>query len=294
MTSPATAHPISTEQRFRVMQEYVNGPHGPMRSWASEPRQGLPILFIHGYGAMIDHWKRIVRPMARQHSFYAIDLYGFGESARPNGKPSKERWADQAATFVRDVIGEPAVIVGHSMGGVVATEFARRHADLTRALVLVNSSGMQLYERPMSQTDRFLMGMIGAPLLGEALAGVFANPWGVRQSLLSAYHNKERVTDDLVEMFSTPLRKYGSASYLAVSRNTPSIIIEARAGEITAPALLIWGAEDRSIPPSDAEALKKLALPQAEIKILPDTGHCPFDENPTQFCDALLPWLARL
>jgi pimeloyl-ACP methyl ester carboxylesterase len=265
-----------------------------MRSWTSEPRQGLPILFIHGYGAMIDHWKRIVRPVARRHSFYAIDLYGFGESARPNGTPSKERWADQAAAFVREVIGEPAVIVGHSMGGVVATEFARRHAGLTRALVLVNSSGMQLYERPMTQTDRFLMGMIGAPLLGEALAGVFANPWGVRQGLLSAYHNKERVTDELVEMFSAPLRKYGSASYLAVSRNTPRIIIDARDGEITVPALLIWGAEDRSIPPSDAEALKKLALPQAEIKILPDTGHCPFDETPERFCDALIPWLENL
>lgn len=282
---------VATERRYSVTEQYLTGQHGPMRYWASEPRQGLPILFIHGYGALINHWKRIVRPVARQHSFYAIDLYGFGYSARPAGTPSKERWADQAATFVREVIGEPAVIVGHSMGGVVATEFARRHAGLTRALVLVNSSGMQIYERPMSQTDRFLLGMIGAPLVGETLAGVFANPWGVRQGLLSAYHIKERVTDDLVEMFSAPLRKYGPASYLAVSRNTPSIVIEARAGEISAPSLLIWGAEDRSIPPSDAEALKKLALPQAEIKILQDTGHCPFDETPELFCDALLPWL---
>ncbi|NTW97679.1 MAG: alpha/beta hydrolase, partial [Oscillochloris sp.] len=58
--------------------------------------------------------------------------------------------------------------------------------------------------------------------------------------------------------------------------------------------LLIWGAEDRSIPPSDAEAIKQRVIPQAELAILPDLGHCPFDEDPEAFCGALLPWLGRL
>jgi pimeloyl-ACP methyl ester carboxylesterase len=296
MTTQDTASP--TEQRYSVSEHYLAGEHGQTRYWASQPKHGLPVVFIHGYAAMVDHWKRIVRPVASEHTFYALDLYGFGSSARPTGTPTKERWAKQVAAFIREVVGEPAVVVGHSMGGVVATEVARRYPELARGLVLVNSSGMQASERPPSQFDLLMLAAIGAPLLGETVANLFTNPlsleWSIRQGLMSAYHRKERVTPELIETFSAPLRKHGASSYLAVSRNFQGLTIDAKAGEVMAPALLIWGAEDRSIPPSDAEAIKKRVLPQAELAILPDSGHCPFDETPELFCDALLPWLARL
>lgn len=283
-----------TERRYSVTERTMEGPHGPVRYWASAPRHGLPVLFIHGYGALIEHWRPIMRPVARRHTFYAIDLYGFGYSARPAGAPTKERWADQVAVFLRTVVGGPAVVVGHSMGGVVASEVARRYPDLARALVLVNSSGMQPYERPLTQTDRLMLDMVGAPLVGEALAGIFGNEWGVRQGLLASYHRKERVTPELVRTFAGPVQRYGAGSYLAVTRNSPNLVIELQKGEYEGPALLIWGEEDRSIPPSDGEAIRRLILPQAELRLLRDSGHCPFDETPEAFADALLPWLDRL
>ncbi len=292
-TTTTTTAP-ATERRYAISEHYVDGPQGPMRYWASEPRHGLPVVFIHGYGALIEHWRPIMRPVARRHSLFALDLYGFGYSARPAGPPSREGWANQVATFLDRVVGGPAVVVGHSMGGVVASEVARRHGALTRALVLVNSSGMQPYERPLTPTDRLLLNVIGAPLVGETMAGIFANEWGVRQGLLASYHRKERVTPELVQTFAGPLRRFGAGSYLATTRNATNLVIEMRPGEYTGPALLIWGAEDRSIPPSDAEAIKRLFLPQAEISVLSDSGHCPFDETPEAFCDALLPWLERL
>lgn len=282
-----------TEQRYSISEHYLEGPEGYMRYWASEPRHGLPLVFIHGYGALIEHWRPIMRAVARHHSLFALDLYGFGYSARPGGAPTKERWAEQVAAFITKAAGEPAVVIGHSMGGVVATEVARRYAHLTRALVLVNSSGMQPYERPMTPTDRLLLNVIGAPLVGETVAGIFANEWGVRQALLSAYHRKERVTPELVRTFIGPLRRFGFGSYLAATRNATNLVIQMQPGEYAGPTLLIWGAEDRSIPPSDAEAIRHRFLPQAEITILPDSGHCPFDETPEAFCAALLPWLER-
>ncbi len=288
----------STEQRYNVSEGYLAGDFGQTRYWASQQQQGLPVVFIHGYAAMIDHWQRIIRPVAREHAFYALDLYGFGYSARPSGTPTRERWAKQVADVIREVVGGPAVVVGHSMGGVVAIEVARRYPELTRGLVLVNSSGMQVTERPPSQLDLMVLAALGAPLIGETVASLFTNPlsvdWSVRQGLLSAYHRKEQVTNDLVESFIAPLRTYGPYSYLAVSRNFRGLVIDAQAGEITAPSLLIWGAEDRSIPPSDAEVIKRRVIPHAELAILPGTGHCPFDETPDLFCDALLPWLGRI
>lgn len=179
-------------------------------------------------------------------------------------------------------------------GGVVSAQLARAYPDLVKALVLVNSSGAQLQARPLSLIDRLMLDAIGAPLIGETLAGVFGNRWGVRQGLLSAYHRKECVTPELVETFSGPLRRYGAGSYLKVSREFANLVLDLTPGEIQAPTLLIWGAEDQSIPPAHAEIIKKRMIPHAEIKIIPDSGHCPFDETPQAFLDILLPWLRQL
>lgn len=281
-------------RRFEIREEYRSGPDGLTRAWISSPQQGLPVLLIHGYGALIEHWRPVMRPIASEHTLYAIDLYNFGYSARPAGRPSRERWAAQAAAFIRDTIGQPAVVVGHSMGGVVSAQLARSYPDLVKALILVNSSGAQLQARPLSPIDRLMLDAIGAPLIGETLAGVFGNRWGVRQGLLSAYHRKECVTPELVETFSGPLRRYGAGSYLKVSREFANLVLDLTPGEIQMPTLLIWGAEDQSIPPAHAEIIKNRMIPHAEIKIIPDSGHCPFDETPQAFLDILLPWLRQL
>jgi pimeloyl-ACP methyl ester carboxylesterase len=283
-----------TVRKFEIREEYHSGPDGFMRVWKSSPVQGLPVLLIHGYGALIEHWRPIMRPIASEHTLYAIDLYYFGYSARPSGRPSRERWAAQAAAFIRDVIGQPAVVIGHSMGGVVSVHLARAYPEQVQALVLVNSSGAQLQARPLNAFDRLMLDAIGSPFIGEALAGVFGNRWGVRQGLLSAYHRKECVTPELVETFSGPLRRYGAGSYLKVSREFTNLVLDLKPGEIRQPTLLIWGAEDRSIPPAHAEIIKQRMIPHAEIKIIPDSGHCPFDETPQAFLDILLPWLRQV
>lgn len=290
----STTTASTTGRKFEIREEYRSGPDGPMRAWISSPQHGLPILLIHGYGALIEHWRPVMRPIAAEHTLYAIDLYYFGYSARPAGRPSRERWAAQAAAFIRDTIGQPAVVVGHSMGGVVSAQLARAYPELVKALILVNSSGAQLQARPLSAFDRLMLDAIGAPLIGEALAGVFGNRWGVRQGLLSAYHRKEQVTPALVETFSGPLRRYGAGSYLKVSREFANLVLDLQPGEIRMPTLLIWGAEDQSIPPSHAEIIKNRMIPDAEINIIPDSGHCPFDETPQEFLDILLPWVRRL
>jgi pimeloyl-ACP methyl ester carboxylesterase len=295
MTSTATAAAEpAAGRRFSISEQTIAGPHGGIRSWASAPRHGLPVLLIHGYGALIEHWRPVMRPLVREHTLFALDLYGFGFSARPAGLSTRERWAEQVSFFIREVIGEPAIVVGHSMGGVVATETARSFPELVRGLVLVNSSGMQPYARPLSATDRLLLDALGTPLLGGVAAGLFANPWGVRQGLLASYHRKERVTDELVRTFAAPLRRFGAESYLNTTRNAENLVITLKAGEFTKPALLIWGEEDQSIPPSDAAKIKELVLPQAEIRLLTQSGHCPFDETPEAFLEALLPWLRTL
>lgn len=265
-----------------------------MRYWSSTPHHGQPILLIHGYGAMIEHWRRVMRPIARHHTMYALDMYGFGYSTVPRVAPSKYLWADQIATFVRTVVQQPVIIVGHSMGGMASAQFARDYPDLVQRLVLVNNTGLMPQEgaTPSSPTDRLLFQMIRAPLMGEMLAGVLTQPWSVRNNLLRAYHRKEMVTDELVQTFYAPLRRPGAIPfYLSVSRNFQSFLLDIQPGEIQVPTLLLWGAEDWSLPPSFATTYREQMVPQADIQFIPESGHCPFDETPEAFYQALLSWV---
>jgi pimeloyl-ACP methyl ester carboxylesterase len=287
----------STETSIRrtITERYLEGQRGPMRFWESSPAGGPPLLLIHGYGAMIEHWRPVMRPIAAQHTLYALDLYFFGRSAIPQEPPSRRLWAEQAAELITTVCTEPVVVVGHSMGGVAACQLAHDFPQLVRGLALVSSSGMIDPSRPPSAWDSAFFDLVSAPGLGELVAGLAANPIAARQGLLNAYHRKERVTPELVARFAEPLaRPGGSAAYLAVTRAFRRLLLDLEKGSITAPALLIWGEHDRSLPPSLAQLFKERLLPQAEIAILKDAGHCPFDETPEAFLDALLPWAARL
>jgi pimeloyl-ACP methyl ester carboxylesterase len=280
---------------YSIEEAFFKGHYGNMRYWHSSPQQGLPVLLIHGYGALIEHWRAVMRPIARRHSLFALDLHYFGQSAIPPEPPSRTLWANQCAEFITSICGGPAVVIGHSMGGMVAAELAQRYPQLVRGLVLVASTGLNDPQNQPSAFDNLMFSMAGAFGVGELLSGVFANDWGVKQGLLAAYYRKEKVTPDLVELFARPLRRPGGrAAYLAVTRSFGKFFLDAKPGDIACPALLIWGEHDRSVPPALAHYFKRTLLPQADVHIIPDTGHCPFDETPQAFCDILLPWMQKI
>jgi pimeloyl-ACP methyl ester carboxylesterase len=275
------------------MEEHtLDGPYGIVRYWIARERRGLPLLLIHGYGALIEHWQCLL-PLLHEHTPCAIDLYNFGYSARLNVAPTLEAWIEQAAHVIEHVLGEPAVVVGHSLGGMVTARLALDYPHLVRSIVLVNSMGL-----PMQQPSPFehaLFGAIRAPVVGDLLANVIANSWAVRRGLKHAYHNPKTVTPELVEAFSGPLRKPGGArGYLAVTRALHKLALDVQPGDIQQSALLVWGQEDQAMPADLAARFHREIVPQAKVQIIPETGHCPFDENPQVFAGALLPWLSRL
>lgn len=279
---------------YTITERWLDGLHGPMRYWESAPQQGLPVLLIHGYGGLIEHWRRIMRPLAARHSVFGLDLYGFGHSARLREPPSRQIWASQLAEFVSVACPGPVVVVGHSLGGMVAAQFAHDYPQFTRGLVLVSSVGLADPANPHSTGEDPFFRLTGTDGIGEVLIELVRNRWVTRQALLTAYHNKACVTPELVDTFAEPLLRYGARSYLAVTRAFPNLFLDFARGAVTAPSLLIWGEQDHSVPVGMARLFKQQLLPQAEIRTIPATGHCPFDETPGPFLDALLPWLDQL
>ena len=186
---------------------------------------GPAVILIHGFGASWRHWRKNIPALAANCRVYAIDLIGFGGSAKP--KPGEkitytlETWGQQVADFCQEVVGEPAFLVGNSIGCIVAMQAAVISPDMALGTALLNCSLRLLHDRKrvtLPWLKRF-----GAPMLQNFLAiqavGDFffnrlAQPKTVKKILLQAYANGETVTDELVDILMTPAKDPGETKLL--------------------------------------------------------------------------------
>lgn len=273
---------------------YAEGAHAHFRCLAiGKPSSQAPLLFIHGYGAMIEHWRHNLHFFAAHRQVFAIDLLGFGESEKPNAPYGLPLWAEQIRFFLQHQKLEKVVLIGHSMGGATSLWFAHHHPEQVESLVLVDASG--IFPDEINPLERLLYRAVGSPLIGEAMFGLLANAFGARQSLVPTYYDVSKVTDDLVEQFAKPLRSSGAIyAYLAPSRYPERFMLNAlpRPCHFKGKTLIVWGRYDMAFPPEKILPKFKELLPQAEEVIIENTRHCPHDEEPHAFNTALANFLA--
>lgn len=279
----------------RMVERWLNGEYGPMRYWVSVPQHGLPVLLIHGYGSLIDYWGDVMPAVARSSTCYALDLYGFGYSAPLAAAPSRQVWSDQVADFIQRVIHRPVIVIGHSLGGVIAAQVASDYPHLVRGLVLINSTGLPNTSALYAWHERMFFQFICMPYIGEVLSIVFGGPLGVWRFLVVLYYRRDRIRREIISMLSGPLRQPQAGLFrLRVLRAYEELTLQLKPGDVTAPTLLLWGAQDRAFPLWVAHVLRQQMFPQAELAVIPESGHCPFDETPEAFCAILLRWIEEL
>ncbi|NTW55982.1 MAG: alpha/beta fold hydrolase [Chlorobiaceae bacterium] len=234
-----------------------------------------PLLFIHGYGAMLEHWNRNIPEFAGNYKIYAMDLIGFGKSQKPNVRYRLELFAAQIEAIMKLKGLDSVIIVGHSMGAASGIYFAHHMPEKVRALILANPSG--LFGDTMDGMTNVFFGLIGSPVIGEVLFSAFANPVGVSQSLLPTYYNQNRVDLKLINQFSQPLRDKGALhSYLSPSKRPQDFRLDnlPKPSNYKGNAFLVWGAEDTALPPQKIIPEFQELLPQAGAFIIPKASHC--------------------
>jgi pimeloyl-ACP methyl ester carboxylesterase len=265
-----------------------------MRYWVSAPSTGIPIVLLHGFSSLLEHWNRTLPYLTPHHTCYALDLYGFGHSAQLPDVPPLDLWTGQVEHFLHEVVGEPAVLVGNSLGGMVAAQLARDAPALVRGVVLVDAIGLPNAADFYPLAERLFYRIIQVPHVGEAMAGVLGGSFGVLQFLHVFYHRWQYITANLVEALSGPLCYPGAALFrLGFLRAMQHFTLDIAPGDVTAPTLLLWGMRDKVLPPAIAHQFQRQMFPAASLKFLPDAGHCPFDETPELFCAILLTWLQQ-
>ena len=99
------------------------------------------MVLIHGFGGSSGHWRKNIPELAVSHQVYAIDLVGFGFSDKPSPEGfdyTFENWADQVLSFIQEVIGDAAILVGNSIGCIVALQAAVRSPELCLGVAILD------------------------------------------------------------------------------------------------------------------------------------------------------------
>lgn len=272
--------------------------------------EGPAVVLVHGFGASWWHWRFNIPVLAQVARVYAIDLIGFGSSAKP--KPgttlqpgeqipySFETWGQQIADFCREVVGEPVFLVGNSIGCIAAMQAAVYAPDMVLKVALLNCSLRLLHDRKRVTLPWYRR--FGAPLVQKLLSfapisqfffNQLAKPKTVRKILLQAYAHPEVVTDELVDILMAPAHDTGAlAVFVAFTAYAQGPLPEDLLEVLPCPAIMLWGSADPWEPIELGRELAK--FPQVEEFIpIEGVGHCPQDEAPEIVNPILQDWIGR-
>ena len=260
------------------------------------------LLLVHGFGASTDHWRYNIPVLAKTHAVHAIDLLGFGRSAKPAelayGGPL---WRDQLLAYVQERIGRPTVIAGNSLGGFAALAAGAELKQDCAGVVLLNAAGpFSDEQQPPKGWGAIARQSIGSallksPVLQRLLFENLRRPATIRRTLNQVYVDKTNVDDWLVESIRRPSLDPGAfgvfRTVFDIPRGQP---LDELFAELTAPLLLLWGMRDPWINAPGRRATFQRYAPAATTEVVLDAGHCPHDEVPDQVNASLLDWLAGL
>lgn len=267
--------------------------------------RGTPLVLIHGFGASSDHWRKNIPALATQHRVYALDLLGFGKSVKPfPGQPlpyTFDTWGQLVVDFCQEVVGAAAVLVGNSIGCIVAMQAAVMAPDAVLGLALLDCSLRLLHDRKRatlpwyrSAPTPLIQALLGVRLFGRFFFYRLARPQVVRRVLTQAYGRKEAVTDELVNLLLAPAQDPGAPDvFLAFVRYSQGPLPEDLLPQLTCPVLLVWGTADPWEPIALGRALAEFPAVEQFIP-LEGVGHCPQDEAPELVNPLLLDWVAHL
>lgn len=240
------------------------------------------LLLIHGMAGSSETWRAVVPQLSTKYRVVAPDLLGHGQSAKPRSDYSLGAFA----VLLRDLLDElgisRATVVGQSLGGGVAMQFAYQHRDYCQRLVLISSGGLG----PEVGWTLRLLSAPGAELLLPAIAP--PPVVNVGNKLRSWFSGSGIQSPRGAEMWSAYSSLADPQTRQAFLRTLRSVV-DYRGQSVSAlnrlhltsdlPTMVIWGDQDRIIPIEHAYAVHA-ARPDCRIEVLDGVGHFPHVERP--------------
>lgn len=246
-----------------------------------EAGQGEVIILLHGTTLSGPSWYPIIDHLAKKYRVIAPDMIGHGESDKPDAPYTRAYFAKWLKEFMAALNIDKATMVGSSLGGAIATEFALTFPDLTHKLILVNSSALNV----LNPGWGFLKGLIG---LHEELSIV--NSLGLLNFLV---YDLQKIDLNMgIYTYLVIASPDGAKAFKSGGLRANSQILPARLKSNQVPTLLLWGADDEAFPLKHAqESIQWIS--NSELVSMPDTKHLPFFDKPAEFSDIVLKFLKK-
>jgi len=249
------------------------------------PKDAPALILLHGFGASLDTWEPWAVVLSERYRVIRFDLPGFGLT----GPDPEQNYADQRAMAIlaalMDRLGiQRASLIGNSLGGRIAWNFAAAYPARVDRLVLISpdgfaSLGFEYGKKPvLPALLKLLPYTMPRFMLRMNLAVAYADPKRLTCATLTRYDDMMRAPGDRAAMLDRMQQ---------VMLEDPAPVLRT----IQAPTLILWGERDKMIPFSNAADYLR-DIPHARLAPLPDLGHVPFEEAPAESLPPVLAFLA--
>jgi pimeloyl-ACP methyl ester carboxylesterase len=246
--------------------------------------EGECVVLIHGFSDNMNMWFGQVGEFSQKHRVLTYDVRGFGETERADAVYSMELFADDLRELMRALGIERACVLGYSMGGRIALEFALKYPEMTTGIIFANSGIGDAPKPDMVERRKMMAGVLeqgDINMIAEIMTvASFSPDFGQRDPDMFAKYKEIKLQND-------------PADYLKVMQvlvdaldNPPDL------AQLTCPTLIIAGDQDGLMEPEAVDHMKS-AIADAEAVMLP-TGHAAAIEMPEEFNKAVTDFLARL
>lgn len=251
----------------------------PIHVWEEGASDKQVALLIHGWSSS---WFAMspLFPILSRYRCLAVDLPGYGQSPKGDNPVSIVAYTDLLADLLRQVTDQPAVLIGHSMGGMISLTMSLRHPELIERMVLIcpTISGrlsmfINMFLGPLVVLER-------VPFADRVTSLIETRIWRITDRVMkpASYAERSAISSEAHERIKADVRRPGQGQiraecYRAMREND----LRGQLHKISHPSLYLWGMEDNTVPLRDASSVVA-ELPDADLRIIPNAGHWPHFE----------------
>ncbi|NEP60083.1 MAG: alpha/beta hydrolase [Symploca sp. SIO2G7] len=246
--------------------------------------KGKPVLLVHGFDSSIFEFRRLIPQLAANAQVWALDLLGFGFTDRTSGAPFTPKAIRQHLYgFWQQQINQPVTLVGASMGGAAAIDFALYFPETVENLVLLDSAGFAAGPA---------MGKLMVPPLDSWATAFLKNPGVRRRISQQAYCDRTLVTPDaeLCAALHLQMPNWKEALIAFTKSGGYNFLSNYYIQKIAVPTLIVWGKQDKILGTKDAKRFEQ-TIPNNQLVWIADCGHVPHLEKPKTTARAIVSFL---
>jgi pimeloyl-ACP methyl ester carboxylesterase len=255
-----------------------------------EKGTGPPLVLLHGFTSSTYSWKDVFDPLAKNFRVIAVDLKGFGFSGKPDGDYSRRAQAMLVAQLLDYLKIEKAWLCGSSMGGEVALNLTLSNPQRVAGLILIDSAGVEV-----PGSGSLAPGYLLLPVVGRVLTALsLTSDKLVREGLEKSFYDRSKVTNERVAYYYRFLKtRGGQLAALRARTQADDFPIEQDLSRISAPVLIIWGAQDALIPLAAGIKMNKL-IKDSKLVVFDNCGHLAQEEMPARTVSEMISFIAGL